>query len=465
PPLLYADAWLIPKRELLAFKYSISFLAIGLVLITTLIVGLFAYFFIPGLSLPLSFALGAVLSPTDIITISAIIGRLRPPQNIDIILKGESLINDASALVAFKFAIIAASTSYFSYADALKDFILLSLGGVAVGLTVAWIIGKVFLTLAKHRLTDSLIEVTVSILVPYIAYFPAEYFHFSGILAVVTAGLYTGWKDLAILSNEGRASAKSIWEVLIYLLSGMVFVMLGLQLPYMLEGLTTHSFFELLWYVCLIFTVTIVIRLIWVFSGAYLFKFLFIKICKEEPPKKVSHLFIISWAGLRGAITLAAALSIPITGIGDTLSINRNLIIFIAFAVTLASLIIQGTPLPYIMRKLKTTRESDEELEKKVRISIAQATINNLEELKKEKKNDHIDHLIYEYQLTIDHFNKINVDSRERNRNNRKNLKFIKYALETEKKELYRLYKERVISEDLFREIRSELDLKVQQRA
>ena len=462
PPLLYADAWLIPKRELFTFKRPIILLSLGLVITTTTVVGLVAHYFIPSLSLPLSFALGAILSPTDVIAVSAIVERLKVPKRIDIILKGESLINDASGLVAFKFAIIAAGTGYFSYANALQDFIILSLGGIMVGLAVAWSIEQIFLRLARHNFTDCFIEVAVSILIPFAAYLPAEHFHLSGVLAVVTAGLYTGWKDLAVLSSESRMYAKTIWGMLLFLLSGTVFVLLGLQLPNMLEGLTTHSFFQLLWYVGLIFSVLILTRMIWVFPGAYLPRLLFRKIRDEEPSIKISQVFIIGWAGIRGTITLAAALSIPILNIGDNASVNRDLVIFIAFGVTIASLMIQGTSLPYIIRKLKVMRENNGDSEKKIRISIAQATINNLEVLKKKEKTNLVERLINEYKMIIDHLSINNEKVNAKNTNLNKDHKLRKHALEVEKRELYRLYKDKIISEDLFREIRFELDLRHQ---
>ena len=452
PPLLFADAWMIPKREFLLYKRPIGLLAIGLVIATTLIIGYITHYLIPSIPLSMGFVLGAIVSPTDAVAVSSIIEHLKIPKSINIILRGESLINDASGLVAFKFALVAALTGYFSTLDAIKGFVIASLGAGFIGFVLAYCFEYVLQYLKNHQISDHYIEVSISLLTPFIAYLFAEHFHFSGVIAVVIAGLYSGWKDLKNLSYNTRGHLKIVWETLIFLLNGMMFILLGLQLPFILESLPIESIGKLLGYSILIFTIMIVIRVVWVFCGAYIPRLISKTIRQRHPELKPSHVFIVGWGGIRGTITVVAAFAIPIAHLD-----SRSIVIFVAFVITMCSLLVQGLSMLYIINKLGVNEITSESNLQKVRINLAHAAIKKINEVYASEQI--AQNIIDYYQRFIDHLSQTNTifDKEEYKLEN----ELRKMSLEAEKEELLRLYKTKDIDEELFKEIRDELDLKL----
>ncbi len=353
PPLLFADGWLTPLRDFKAAWRPIVTLATGLVVITTIAVGLVAWWLVPGLPLAMAFALGAVVSPTDAVAISAITQRLKIPARLNTIINGESLMNDATGLVAFKVALGAMAVGAFSLKAATMEFLVLALGGLIVGFVVSWVVGWLRDQLKCFRSTDTFVEVTVSLMTPFAAYLAANPLGVSNILAVVAAGLYAGWRDPVRMEPATRQTAWAVWSVLLFWLNGLAFVLLGLQLPAVFESVTgVYSHAQLLLFVGATSGVAILIRIVWMYPGGYLPYFIFRRALRNEPRPNRASLLVAGWAGLRGTITLAAALSIPETLPDGSPFPGRHIVIVLAAGVIVVTLLLQGTTLEWLIRKL-----------------------------------------------------------------------------------------------------------------
>lgn len=353
PPLLFADGWLMPLREFSRARRPIFLLATGLVVFTTLGVGLVAHALVPGLPLPMAFALGALVSPTDAVAVSAITERLKVPTRLTTVLSGESLMNDATGLVAFKFALAAVAVGTFSLKAAAWEFVVVAGGGLGVGLAVGYGVGRLRDLLIRWRGPDPMIEITLSLLTPYMAYLAAEPLHLSGILAVVAAGLYCGWRDPVRMDPETRQTAWAVWSTVLFWLNGLAFVLLGLQFPHLVgavEGQFTTA--RLLFFVAAISAAAMALRIAWFFPGAYLPRLLSRRIREAEERPSWRVVLVGGWAGMRGAVTLAAALSIPLAMPDGREFPERNLVIFLSFGVIAATLLIQGTTLEWLIRRL-----------------------------------------------------------------------------------------------------------------
>jgi CPA1 family monovalent cation:H+ antiporter len=359
PPLLFADGWLMPLREFVRAKRPILLLAIGLVTFTTLTVGLVAHWLIPGLPLAMAFALGAIVSPTDAVAINAITERLHVPARLSTILNGESLMNDATGLVAFKFALAAIVAGTFSLPQMLLQFSLLSLGGFVIGLVAAYTISLLRDLLVRLQVSDPLIEITLSLMTPYAAYLAAEHLGGSGILSVVAAGLYCGWRDPVRMDAETRQSAFAVWGLLVFWLNGIAFVLLGLQFPQLLANVSSHySTGQLLTFTAVVALAAMGARLAWVFPAKYL-PFLFKSIRTKEARASHASVFVIGWAGMRGTVTLAGALSIPLLLPDGSPFPHRDIVIFLAFGVIAVTLLVQGTTLEPLIRRLGLREDED----------------------------------------------------------------------------------------------------------
>ncbi len=370
PPLLFSDGWLMPLREFAQAKRPIFLLATGLVVFTTLAVGYTAHWLIPGLPLALAFALGAVVSPTDAVSVTAITERLQVPTRVKIVLNGESLMNDATGLVAFKFAVAAVIAGSFSVTAATTQFLYVAAAGIGTGLAIAYLVGLLRDFLEHSRNTDPLVEVTLSLLTPYAAYLAAELVHASGILAVVAAGLYSGWRDPVKMDVESRQTAWTVWSIILFWLNGLAFVLVGLQFPAVIGAVAQqYSAGQLALFVAVIAAVTMASRIAWFFPGAYLPFLLLAGLRKREKPPSWQTVLVGGWAGMRGAVTLAAALSLPLTLPDGGPFPGRDMIVFLAFGVIVCTLVIQGTTLSTLIRKLglrgDDTRLAEEGLARK----------------------------------------------------------------------------------------------------
>ena len=374
PPLLFSDGWLIPKRDLLGVLRPVLMLAFGLVFATVVAIGYFIHWLIPSLPLAAAFALGAIVSPTDAVATSAATARLPVPSAVTNILNGESLINDASGLVAFKFAVAAVATGAFSLADAAGQVLLLAAGGFAVGFAVAWVIGGARVRLRRARVEDPTVQTILSLLTPYAAYFLAERLQVSGILAVVAAGLYAGWHDARHLSLATRRHAWEVWTMLLYVFNGLVFLLLGVELPSVLARIAGTPWQELALYAIALWAALNVVRLVWIFPLANLRPFLFRKVREREGFANPRGVFIVGWAGLRGSVTMAAALSIPLAESGGAPFPGRDLLIFLAGSSIVLTLVVNGLTLPVFIRYLGVHGDGSAEREERAaRIALAQA--------------------------------------------------------------------------------------------
>jgi monovalent cation/hydrogen antiporter len=371
PPLLYWSGFFSSPRDLRADARAISMAAVGLVLATTAAVAVVAQAAVDGLSWPAAFALGAIVSPTDPLAATAIARRLGVPRRLITILEGESLVNDATALVAYRVAVAAAVSGSFVAWQAGLRFLVGAAGGVLVGLLVGRLIAEV-----RRRLDDPVVEIVISVVTGYLAYLPAELLGVSGVLAAVTAGLYVGWRAPELASPSTRLLGFSFWEVMVYLANAVLFILVGLQLDPILSALSGTAVAVLVGLAALVSAVVIAVRLGWVFTTPYLIRLL------DRRPSQVlrragaRERLVIGWSGMRGAVSLAAALALPLD------FPMRNLILFLTFAVILATLVLQGLTLPTLIRRLRVTGDGTEEQEElRARMAATQAALDRLDEL------------------------------------------------------------------------------------
>jgi monovalent cation/hydrogen antiporter len=367
PPLLYSAAFLTSPRETRENWKSILILAFGLTAATLFAVGLVAWAAVAALGAGASFLLGAVLGATDPVSATSVIGATSAPERLRTVLEGESLVNDGVALVAFSIALTAVEHGSFSAVDGLVKFLQLSVGGVAYGIVVAIVFERL-----RRRIYDPQIEIATSILTPYVAYIPAERLHLSGILATVTCGVYLGWRSGGIFRPEVRLQSLSFWNVFSFILSSALFLLLGTQFRPILQKLDQYSPWTLVGDALLIFGVVFVVRMIWMFTVPHLVAGLSRRGWNEIEPWQ--DRFILGWSGMRGALSLAAALSIPAS------VVHREEILFLTFTTILASMVVLAIPLPWILEWLGFGG-TDEDQEIQARRRVAEAALDRLGEL------------------------------------------------------------------------------------
>jgi len=375
PPLLYSAAWYTPWHDFWRMRRPIGLLGFGLVLCTSLAVAWFSSWLIPNFSLPLGFLLGGIISPPDAVAATSVLQNLRVPRRAVTILEGESLVNDAASLIVFRFALAALFTGKFLLWKAGVDFLLVIFMGILIGLAIAHI------AYAIHRWlpTTSSIDTALTLIAPYLMYTAAEHFHYSGVLAVVSGGLFLSYRSHDIFSYESRLQTQSVWNVLVFLLNGVVFILIGLQLPGIIRGLGEYSLSEAIWYGIAISAVTILVRLLWVYPGAFVPRMLSKRIRQREPSPGWKPIFLVGWSGMRGVVSLASALAIPITLSSGESFPHRNMILFITFCVILSTLVVQGLTLPLVIRWLKIEVKENEEGERlALRLRLANIALDHI---------------------------------------------------------------------------------------
>jgi Na+/H+ antiporter len=345
PPLLYSEAIDTSLRDLRANLRPIVWLSVGLVLASTLAVGYLAHLLVPGLPLAAAFVLGAIVAPPDALAAAAIAHRVGLPRRIVTILEGESLLNDATALVAYRIAVAAVVTGSFSYGRAVLDFVQVSVVGAAVGLAVGTLV--VWL---RRRTDDPLTENTVSLVTPFAAYLAAEALRGSGVLAVVVAGLVIARAAPLIVSSTTRLQGQAVWEMIAFLLQSVVFALIGLQLRGILAGLHGYAPGDLVFYAAVVTLAVILVRFAWIMPTTYLQR-LPRRIRSRDPFPPWQAPVVVSWAGLRGVVSLAAAFAVPLTVHSGPFP-DRDLILFLTFVVIVATLVVQGLSLPWVSRRL-----------------------------------------------------------------------------------------------------------------
>lgn len=376
PPLLYASAWKTSWHDFWLWRRPIGLLAIGLVIFTAGTVAYISNLMIPDFSLALGFLLGGIISPTDAVAATGVLQHLKAPKRVVTILEGESLVNDASGLIIFRFALLAIVTGHFTLWKAGGSFLLVAGIGILIGLAI----GMVMFAVHKWLPTTANIDTVLTLISPYLMYITAEHFHFSGVLAVVSGGLLMSYCSHDVFSYSTRLQSQSVWNILVFLLNGVVFILIGLQLPGIVRGLGEYSLQAAIFYAVVISVVTILIRIVWVFPSAYIPRILSKRIRKKERRPTWQAVFIIGWSGMRGVVSLASALAIPLSLTGGTAFPHRNLILFITFTVILFTLVLQGLSLPLLMRWLKIeARESESEETLAIRLRLAKAALDHIE--------------------------------------------------------------------------------------
>jgi CPA1 family monovalent cation:H+ antiporter len=382
PPLLNSAAFSSSPLDLRAHLRPIVLLAVGLVLATMGAVAVIAHALI-GLPWASAFVLGAILAPTDPVAAEAIFGRLGVPGRVGTVVGGESLVNDGTGLVAFRVAVAAVVSGAFSVWEAGLSFLLVGGGGLLVGLALAWLVLPLW-----ARLREPSILITFSVLIPYAVYVLAEeVLHVSGILAVVSYGLYQGWKSQRLFPNAStRLQALAFWGVLVFLLEALLFVLVGQQLPSILDGIEEYSAWEVLFYAALVYAAVVAVRFAWFFTTPYLHpvfdRLLHHRYLRAPWQERV----VMSWSGMRGAVSLAAALAVPLsTNAGEPFP-GRDLIVFLTFAVILATLVLQGLTLGPLIAALRLESEAgaDKLAELRTRLKGARAALARLEQLRDE---------------------------------------------------------------------------------
>jgi CPA1 family monovalent cation:H+ antiporter len=409
PPLLYDAASKTSWHEFRTSIRPISTLAITLVFFTTVAVAITAHYFIPGFSWPLAFVLGAVVSPPDAVAASGIIKGLGLNKKVITILEGESLVNDASALIAYRYAVMAVTTGTFVFWKAGLQFLLVAGAGVLIGIAV----GYLFVLAYKKITNNPVVETSLTLLAPFVSYLAAEEVHMSGVLAVVSTGLVISWRSPEVFSYQARIRIRGLWDTLIFLLHGFVFILIGLQLPSIIRGLGNYPFLQILGYGLLISLVTIVVRIIWVFAGTGWGNFF-----KKKTPGTITveikeddtwkNVLVVAWTGTRGVISLAAALALPLFLEDGTPFPKRNSIIFLSFVVIFVTLVVQGLSLPLLIRWLKIKPQDNTAAEEKeLQLSLATSTLNYIDnELPVSLENKSQEQLREKYELLINSLTK-----------------------------------------------------------
>ncbi|WP_069659026.1 Na+/H+ antiporter [Arcticibacter eurypsychrophilus] len=380
PPLLYDAAWYASWKNLWRWRRVISGFAFPIVLITSFVIALVSSTLIPGFTLALGFLLGGIISPPDAVSATSILKHVKVPRRISVVLEGESLLNDASSLIVYRFALVAVSSGTFIYYEAALSFVWVIVMGVLIGVAVG------MLYFAAHRWlpTDSNIDIVLTLTTPYVMYLVAENFHVSGVIAVVSGALFLSERSHNFLSHSSRTRATNVWAAFGFLLNGVVFLLIGLELPVIVSQLGSVSLGQAIYYGCLITAVLIVTRIICSLGVSAFTMFIsrFIKTEDNRPGWKGP--IIIGWAGMRGVVSLAAALSIPLMLSNGTTFPQRNLILFITFTVILLTLVLHGLTLPLVIKWVNMDDPDHymppEEQELMIRKKLAEVSLKYLQD-------------------------------------------------------------------------------------
>src|SRR5579863_3783944 len=386
PPVIYSSAVAMDWREFRFNLRPISLLAVGCVLFTTLAVAAAAHYGL-GLAWPVGFVLGAIVSPPDAVAPLSIARRLQIPRRILVVLEGEGLANDATALVLYRFAVAAVSVGAFSLTQAASIFVAVVVGEILWGVGVGWLMLRL-----RRWVGDPRIEITLSILTPFLAFWPPEHLGGSGVLATVTTGLYISWNGLRLIPAATRLQGIFFWDLLLYLIEGMVFLITGLQARPLVDGIRGYSMTELAASAALVCAVVIIARFVWMFPAAYLPRLLIPAVRRKDPSPPWQSPFALAFTGVRGIVSLAAALALPLTTQAGEPFPNRDLILFLAFSVILVTLVGQGLMLPLVIGWLglpergRLERAADRAQELAARRQAIGASLQRIEQLKGEAR-------------------------------------------------------------------------------
>jgi monovalent cation/hydrogen antiporter len=460
PPLLYAAAFFSSLRDLKANLRTISALSIGLVAVTMCVVAVVAHAVIDGLPWSMAFALGAIVAPTDPLAATTIARRLGVPRRIVTVIEGESLINDATALVAYRVAVAAAVGGSFHALEAGSELIWTAVGGVLVGLAVGLVVSEI-----RARLDDPPLEVTISLITAYAAYLPAEAIHVSGVLAAVTTGIVLGWRAPDIASATVRMQGVAVWNTLSFVLNAVLFILIGLQLPVVLDALQERSTSDLVGYAAAVCGAVVGTRMLWGFTVPYVMRALDFRNKRVAMRAPWQWRAIVGWSGMRGAVSLAAALALPLqTDAGAALP-GRDLVIFLTFTVILFTLVVQGLTLPYLIRLLGVHDDGSDEAEEdlRARLAAADAALARIDELAAEDwtRDDTMDRLrrMYGYRQSRFAARRDGGDVDGFESRSEAYQRILRELIVAQRGALVQLRKEGAISDQVMRRVERELDL------
>jgi Na+/H+ antiporter len=379
PPLLFEAAWYTSWNSFWEWKRSIFSMGFGLTFVTSLAIAYFSVSIIPDFTLALGFLLGGIISPPDAVAAASVLKGLNMPKRGLTILEGESLVNDAASLTVFRFAVAAILTGQFVFQKAATDFVVLAVMGTLVGI----VIGHILYFVLRYWAKSSSITTPITLIAPYLMYIVAEEFEWSGVLAVVSGGLFLSFRSADYLNYHTRIQTKEVWETVGFLLNGFVFILIGLELPVIVKGLEDYSKYEAIQYALIISAIVIVLRIVMVYLSAFLPRILSRKIRSREKSPGLKLPFVIGWAGMRGVVSLASALAIPLTLENGEAFPHRNLILFITFVVILVTLVFQGLTLPLFLKILKIDEVDDllpyEEQIEAIRLQIAKESVQYMD--------------------------------------------------------------------------------------
>jgi monovalent cation/hydrogen antiporter len=462
PPVIYSSAVAMSWSEFRFNLRPIALLAVGCVVFTTIAVAAVSHWAL-GLTWPVGFVLGAIVSPPDAVAPLSIARRMQLPRRILVVLEGEGLANDATALILYRFAVAAVSAGVFSLGQAAGMFAVIVVGEIVWGIGVGWLILRL-----RRWVHDPRIEITLSILTPFLAYWPPQHLGGSGVLATVTAGLYISWNGLRLISAATRLQGIFFWDFFIYLIEGMVFVITGLQARTLIARIGDHAISELAVSAAIVSAVVIVTRFVWMYPATYLPRWLFPPLRRRDPSPPWQWPFVLAFTGVRGIVSLAAALAIPFVGANGVPFPNRDLILFLTFSVILVTLVGQGLLLPAVIRMLgldhagRLERHANKAEEHKARRLGIEAAIERLEQLVSERRlSEEIVH-----PLRARHHDRLrHIERRSDGDDGHRKLTELQEEIEllliaAERKHVNELYRSGKLKDEARRRIERELDLR-----
>src|SRR5262245_51600376 len=457
PPILWAAAYFTSLRDFRANRRPILLLAVGLVLATTAAVAVVARALVPGLSWPTAFVLGAIVSPPDAVAASAIARRVRIPYRIVTILEGESLVNDATALVLYRVAVVAAVSGAFVPWQAVWQFLLASVGGVAIGL-----IAGVVTERALRFTEDSLSEIAITLLAPYAAWLIAESLQTSAVLACVAGGLYVRQRFSSVVAPTTRLQTRAVWDLLVFILNGAIFILIGLQLGVIREN-WSGSLRSIIWHGALISGAAIAVRLVWVPLAVVIPRLVSPALRRRDPIPSWQFIALMAWIGMRGIVSLAAAIALPLTTASGSPFPFRDEIILFTFGVILCTLVLQGLTLTPLIRALNRDEDRTLELEEaQARQEGAQAALARLDELASAPwaRREQLDRLRAVYTHKARHFSTIDVGGGSAHARAQAAFRRLRHeTLEAERRALISLRDRGVVSDEVLQRLEQELDV------
>ncbi|HQY58339.1 MAG: Na+/H+ antiporter [Nitrospira sp.] len=458
PPILWSAAYFTSWREFRQNLRPISLLAVGLVLATSAGVAFAAHTLLPGIGWAEAIALGAIVSPPDAVSATAIGKRLRIPRRIVSILEGESLVNDATALVLYRAAVGAAMSGSFALGHTLFEFVFAGLAGVVIGIGVAWIVRW-----ALSATEDGFTQIGVTLLAPYIAWVCGELVHASAVLACVAGGLYIRQSFSGAVSPATRLQARAVWDLLIFILNGVIFILIGLQLDTLRDSMSPGQFGPVLIAGAWVSATVILVRLLWVPVAALIPRWLSATLRERDPMPSWSSLFLVSWTGMRGIVTLAAALALPVATSAGAPFPFRAEIILISFTVILATLVVQGLSLPPIIRLLQLREDGGLEQEEALaRAHAATAALNRLDQVVTENwvSLEQVEHLRLQYLQRLERLTKATLAEEPPSNSTSESVQRLQFeTLAAERMTLIGLRDNGTISDEVLHRLEHELDV------